>query len=84
MAKVKEEYIGKITNAQAVMQRIQAELGQIALLENRKAFLLAEYASQEQLLNEVGAQIKEEYGDGTVDVGTGEFTPEETEAVESK
>jgi hypothetical protein len=50
--------------------------GQIALggLELQKQDVLSQIASVRQELSAVQAQLKEEYGDVTVDLKTGEYT----------
>lgn len=84
MAKVNQEYVDTVKNAQATMKAIQSELGAIALVELRKESLLAAYKAEEQKIQEVSAKIREEYGDGSLDLESGEFTatPEEAEVVE--
>lgn len=84
MAKVNQEYVDTVKNAQATMKAIQSELGAIALVELRKESLLAAYKAEEQKIQEVSAKIREEHGDGSLDLESGEFTatPEEAEVVE--
>jgi hypothetical protein len=81
MATVNQEYIDTIKNAQATMKAIQSELGAIALVELRKEALLAAYKAEEQKVQETSTKIREEYGDGTLDLESGEFTPAETAEV---
>jgi hypothetical protein len=74
MATVNQEYIDTIKNAQATMKAIQSELGAIALVELRKESLLAAYKAEDQKVQETSTKIREEYGDGTLDLESGEFT----------
>lgn len=74
MAKIKEELIQAINDARKTMNAIQAELGAIALAELRKEALLEEYKAQQNKVNETTEAIREEYGDGEVNLETGEFT----------
>jgi len=81
MATVNQEYIDTVKNAQATMKAIQSELGAIALVELRKESLLAAYKAEEQKIQETSTKIREEYGDGSLDLESGEFTPAETAEV---
>ena len=76
MAQVKEELLNAVKNAQKTMQSIQLELGAIALAEIRKEALVAAYKEQQSKVQEATEAIREEYGDGSVDLESGEFTPE--------
>ena len=76
MAKVKEELLGAVKDAQKAMQAIQMELGAIALAELRKEALMAAYKEQQSKVQETTEAIREEYGDGSVDLESGEFTPD--------
>ena len=79
MAQVKEELLNAVKDCQKAMQAIQVELGAIALAELRKEALLAAYKEQQAKVQEATDAIRSEYGDGSVDLESGEFTPE-TEA----
>jgi len=74
MAQVKEELLGAVKDTQKAMQAIQMELGAIALAELRKEALMAAYKEQQSKVQEATEAIREEYGDGSVDLETGEFT----------
>lgn len=76
MAQVKEELLGAVKDAQKAMQAIQMELGAIALAELRKEALMASYKEQQANIQKATEAIREEYGDGSVDLESGEFTPE--------
>ena len=82
MAKVKEELLAPVNEARQTMQAIQLELGAIALAELRKEALLGAYKEQQQKLKEATDAIQAEYGDGSVDLESGEFMPGETPAAE--
>jgi hypothetical protein len=75
MAQVKEELLNAIKEAQGAVQTIQAELGAIKLLELRTEELVAVYKEQQAKIKEATDAILTEYGDGSVNLETGEFTP---------
>ena len=76
MAQVKEEFLNAVKEAQAAMQSIQMELGAIALAEIRKEALMKAYKDQQEKIQQTTEAIREEYGDGSVNLESGEFTPE--------
>ena len=76
MAQVKEEFLNAVKEAQAAMQAIQMELGAIALAELRKEALMKAYKEQQEKIQQTTEAIREEYGDGSVNLENGEFTPE--------
>lgn len=80
MAKVNEELINKVKEAQAQIQEIQMTLGGIALAELSKQELYARYKELQGKINEATESVKSTLGDGIVDLNTGEFTPKEVEA----
>lgn len=75
MAKVKEELLNAVKEAQKNMQAIQMELGVIMLAELRKDALLKAYEEQQAEIKKATDAIQAELGDGNVDLETGEFTP---------
>ena len=75
MAKVKEELLNAVKEAQKNLQAIQMELGVIVLAELRKDALLKAYEEQQGKIKEATDAIQAEHGDGSVDLETGEFTP---------
>tara|TARA_R110001606_G_scaffold219342_2_gene367205 strand:- start:7218 stop:7466 length:249 start_codon:yes stop_codon:yes gene_type:complete len=81
MEKVKEEFLESIKSIQNDMNKIQQELGAIALLEVRKSNLISSFEELEERMADSRKLIVEEYGDGTVNLDTGEFTPVEAEEV---
>lgn len=74
MSQIKEELLTAVKEARNNMAAIQSELGSIALIELRKEALLEEYKNQQNALNKASEDIREEYGDGEVNLETGEFT----------
>ena len=74
MAQIKEELLNAVKEARNTMAAIQSELGSIALIELSKEALLEEYKKQQGALNEATNNIREEYGDGEVNLESGEFT----------
>ena len=81
MEKVKEEFLESIKSIQNDMNKIQQELGAIALLKMRKSNLISSFEELEERMADSRKLIVEEYGDGTVNLDTGEFTPVEAEEV---
>ena len=75
MAKVNEEHLGAVKDAQKVLQAIQLELGAIKLAELRVQELFAAYKEQQGKIKEATDAIQAEHCDGNVDLETGEFTP---------
>jgi hypothetical protein len=75
MAKVKEELLNAVKEAQKNLQAIQMELGVIVLAELRKDALLKAYEEQQGKIKEATDAIQAEHGDGSVDIESGEFTP---------
>ena len=75
MAKVKQELLDAVKEAQKNLQAIQMELGVIVLAELRKDALLKAYEEQQVKIKEATDAIQAEHGDGNVDLETGEFTP---------
>jgi DNA repair exonuclease SbcCD ATPase subunit len=75
-----EEEITSLRNLNAQQNNILAGLGsleyRITLLENNKAALKAQIAELEQASAELGAQLTEKYGNGALDLETGEITIE--------
>ena len=82
MAKVKEEHINAVKDAQKVLQAIQLELGAIKLAELRVEELFAAYKEQQGKIKEATDAIQAEHGDGNVDLETGEFTPAQSPEAE--
>ena len=81
MEKIKKESLESIKSIQTDMNKIQQELGAISLLEARKSTLISSHTELEEKMAEARKVILEEHGDGTVNLGTGEFTPVEAEEV---
>ena len=75
MSKVNEELLSAVKTAQKTLQAIQLELGAIKLAELRTQELFAAYKEQQTKIKETTDAIQAEYGDGSVDLESGEFTP---------
>lgn len=75
MSQVNKEFLENIKQLQTLMESVKTELGTIALIESRKAKLIASYEEAESSMKDVRAKIYDKYGDGTIDLTTGEFTP---------
>lgn len=72
---VTKELIDGVKQLQTSMEAIKTELGTITLIESRKAKLIASFEEAEVSMKDLRSKIYEEYGDGTIDLNTGEFTP---------
>jgi DNA-binding ferritin-like protein len=83
MAKVNEELINKVKQAQSEIHEIQLALGAIALAELQKQDMYARYKELQGKINEATESIKSTLGDGTVDLATGEFHPAEAKQAEN-
>jgi hypothetical protein len=75
-----QEELDSLRNLKDQQNNILAGLGsieyRITLLENNKAILKAQIAELEQANNTLGAQLTEKYGNGSLDLETGEITIE--------
>ena len=75
-----QEELDSLRNLRDQQNNILAGLGsieyRITLLENNKAILKAQIAELEQANNTLGAQLTEKYGNGSLDLETGEITVE--------
>jgi len=75
-----EEEITSLRNLNTQQNNILAGLGsleyRITMLENNKAALKAQIAELEQASAELGAQLTEKYGNGSLNLETGEITVE--------
>jgi len=72
-----EEEITSLRNLNEQQNNILAGLGsieyRITLLENNKAALKAQISELEQANNALGAELTEKYGNGTLNLETGEI-----------
>jgi hypothetical protein len=72
-----EEEITSLRNLNAQQNNILAGLGsleyRITMLENNKAALKAQIAELEQASAELGAKLTEKYGNGSLNLETGEI-----------
>lgn len=88
MAQISEELLAQVQEARGVQQQIQFELGGLALAEEdirvKRAELMSQIKETVTAIQEVMKQVKEEYGDGSVNIETGEFTPSESPELKVK
>lgn len=82
MEQVNKEFLENIKQLQSLMESVKVELGTIALIESRKAKLIASYEDAEQSMKDVRTKIYDQYGDGTINLETGEFTPSQAPEAE--
>lgn len=83
MAKVSEEILSEIKDLRTKQGSLQAEMGSLGItkleIEEREAAIYAELKELGSKAQEAMGKIREEYGDGSVDLESGEFTPSPTE-----
>lgn len=72
---VSPEFLERIQGAQKRVQQIQMELGAIALQELRKNMLLGEVLEIQKEMDGITKELNETYGEGELNVETGEFKP---------
>ncbi len=79
MAKIKEEQLEQVNALQDARTRLRLELGDLYLamrnIKARQKALGAEADEAEEKAGQLLNEIREEYGNGSVNVETGEFTP---------
>ena len=72
---VAKELIDTVKQLQSSMEAIKSELGTSTLIDSRKAKLITSFEEAEVSMKDVREKIYDDYGDGTIDLNTGEFTP---------
>ncbi len=79
MAKIKEEQLEQVNALQDARTKLRLELGDLRLamrnIKARRKALEAEADEAEEKAGQLLNEIREEYGNGSVNVETGEFTP---------
>ena len=79
MAKIKEEQLEQVKALREAQTKLRLELGDLHLamrnIKARQEALEAEADEAEEKAGQLLNEIREEYGNGSVDVETGEFTP---------
>jgi hypothetical protein len=82
MAKVSEEILNEVKELRTKQGSLQAEMGSLGItkqeIKEREAAIYAELKELGSKAQESMNKIREEYGDGSVDLETGEFTPADT------
>ena len=72
------EELSRLQEANNKVADIVASLGQIeiqmSLLQKNKESLLASFAQIQQDQNQLATELTQKYGDGTIDITSGEFT----------
>jgi len=72
------EELSKLQDSNDKVADIVASLGQIeinkSILEENKKSLLASFAQIQQDQDQLAAELTQKYGDGTIDITSGEFT----------
>jgi phage shock protein A len=79
MAKIKEEQLEQVNALREAQTKLRLELGDLHLamrnIKARQEALEAEADEAEEKAGQLLNEIREEYGNGSVNVETGEFTP---------
>ena len=79
MAKIKEEQLEQVKAFREAQTKLRLELGDLHLamrnIKARQEALESEADEAEEKAGQLLNEIREEYGNGSVDVETGEFTP---------
>lgn len=77
--KLSQEELQQLKEFQTESNNITFTLGQIdvqkALLEGQRGEILEKLAQLQEKSNELAKQLQEKYGDGSIDLETGEFKP---------
>ena len=86
MAQVKEEQLKAAREVKSKQQQIQMELGALYVSEkdiaDRQATLVAELRSSGDEIKSIIAELEKDYGAGSLNLETGEFTSEEEAKLE--
>jgi hypothetical protein len=76
--KLTEEELKDLRDYQQKQNEITVDLGNIdiqkAILEGQRSTVLEKLANLQETANKSGKKLQEKYGDGNVDLKTGEFT----------
>ncbi|MDB4378186.1 hypothetical protein N9Z41_00300 [bacterium] len=79
--KLSEEELQKLKGFQEKRNQITFNLGQVdiqrALLEGQRSIILENLAKLQEEENAVGKELQDKYGEGNIDLDTGEFTKTE-------
>ena len=79
MAKIKEEQLEQVKALREAQTKLRLELGDLHIamrnIKARQEALESEADEAEEKAGQLLNEIREEYGNGSVDIETGEFTP---------
>ena len=82
MAKVKEEQLSKVVELKQMQEQLTLEVGSLTMAKKEiderleKVYQLAKETTEQ--VQAIVEEISKEYGPGTLDIQTGEFTPVES------
>lgn len=82
MAKVKEEQLSKVVELKQMQEQLILEVGSLTIAKKeiderlKKVYPLVRETSEQ--IQVIVDEISKEYGPGTLDIQTGEFTPSES------
>lgn len=76
---VEESFVTRAKEIRAKQQTIQMQLGNLYMasqdIEKQQAQLVAEMESSSEDIQALMGELREQYGDGNLNIETGEFTP---------
>lgn len=79
--KLSEEELQKLTGFNEKRNQITFNLGRVdvqkAILEGQRSVILENLAKLQEEENTVGKELQDKYGEGNIDLDTGEFTKAE-------
>ena len=79
--KLSKEELEILKGYQQQQNEITFELGQVdinrAILEGQRGVILDKLGDLQEKTNKTGKDLQEKYGDGNIDLGSGEFTTTE-------
>lgn len=77
--KLTAEELNELKEIQMTQEGIISSLGQIEtqkqILKNKKDNILNQFSTLQEKQSEVAKNLQEKYGDGNINIETGEFTP---------
>ena len=77
--KLTAEELNELKEIQMTQEGIISSLGQIEtqkqILKNKKDNILNQFSTLQEKQSEVAKNLQEKYGDGNINLETGEFTP---------
>ena len=77
--KLTTKEVNELQELQITQEKIISSLGQIEtqkqILKNKKENILNQFSTLQEKQSKVAKNLQEKYGDGNINIETGEFTP---------